>query len=192
MERAHWQYYLTVVDDLETLSRYIEIDPANYATHSVELVRILLAAGSEIDVVAKVLCQRVDESVSPRNIDEYRDVLMRAFPSISSIEVSMPKCGLSFTPWSEWSEGRNPDWWRRYNGVKHERHVCYSDANLGNALKAAAGLCVLVCYLYHDFFETKVIRRPLLFLDNRHSGGGPLLCGQVYRLPEFPKEKTQS
>jgi hypothetical protein len=191
MERPHWQYYLTLVDDLETLSRYVEIAPTNYSTYSVELVRILLAAGSEVDVVAKVLCQSVIEHSGSRNMDNYREVLMGAFPRIPLIEVSMPKFSLAFTPWADWAKGKNPSWWQAYNGVKHERHNRFVDANVCNALCAAAGLCVLVCYLYHDFFETKVIRKPLLFLDDKHVSGSHPLCGLLYRMPEFVSKKEQ-
>jgi len=99
--------------------------------------------------------------------------------------VSIPKYILALTPWLDWDQGNNPAWWRSYNNVKHERNAHYAEANLGNALSAIAGLCVLVCYLYHDFFESNVIRRPLLFLDNKHTSGGTLLYGNRYRLPEF-------
>ena len=43
MERPHWEYYLAVVQDLETVARYVEITQLNVATHSVEFVRILLS-----------------------------------------------------------------------------------------------------------------------------------------------------
>jgi len=186
MERPHWQYYLTVVDDLVTLSRYVEITPSNYGTHSVELVRLLLTVGSEIDVVAKVLCQSVRSDTPVRNIDDYRDMLVKAFPGLPKVEVSMPKFGLTFSPWAEWEAGMNPSWWRKYNDVKHERNVCFADANLENTLLASAGLCVLVCHLYHEYFATKVIMRPVLFLDAKHISGGHLLCGNMYRLPDYP------
>jgi hypothetical protein len=42
---------------------------------------------------------------------------------------------------------RNPNWWRSYNDVKHERQGHFASANLGNALDAMAGLFVLVSYL---------------------------------------------
>jgi len=185
MERPHWEYYRTVVQDLETLSRYVEFAPSNYTTHSIELVRILLSVGSEIDVVSKVLCQQVAPQALAKSIDDYRAVLFKEYPKLPTVEVSIPKHSLIFAPWKDWERGVNPIWWRSYNKVKHERNKHYNQANLENALLATAGLCILVSYLYHNYFESKVIRRPLLFLDNKHEANGAPLCAGRYSLPDF-------
>ncbi len=190
MERPHWSYYLTVVQDLMAVSRHVELAEDNYSTYSIELVRMLLAIGSEIDVVAKVLCRQANPTTSAANMDEYRTILMGTYPSLTAVEVSMPKHGLTFTPWLEWRQAANPSWWRVYNKVKHERNEYYREANLRNVLQATAGLCVLVCYLYHEFFESEVIKRPLLFLDSKHISDGPLLYGNRYRLPDFQPPAT--
>jgi hypothetical protein len=52
----HWDYYLTLEEDLKNLARYIDINSNNFNTYSIELVRILQIAASEIDVVLKLLC----------------------------------------------------------------------------------------------------------------------------------------
>jgi hypothetical protein len=54
--------------------------------------------------------------------------------------------GLVRLPWQQWDRGENPNWWRSYNDVKHERHGHFASANLENALDAVAGLLVLVSY----------------------------------------------
>jgi len=59
----HWNYFLALESDLERVSRYIEFDKANFKTYSIELAHLLLAASSEVDVVAKTLCQRIDSKI---------------------------------------------------------------------------------------------------------------------------------
>lgn len=50
----NWQYLITLDSGLKELSRYVDIRSENFNTFSIEFVRLLLAAGSEIDVVAKL------------------------------------------------------------------------------------------------------------------------------------------
>mgnify|MGYP001151620710 CR=1 FL=1 len=94
MERPHWEYYLTLVDDIDRISRYVEITKDNYGVYSIELVRVLLAAGSEVDVVAKLLCRSVAPSESTENINDYRTVLLGAYPKLPDIKVAMPRHGI--------------------------------------------------------------------------------------------------
>lgn len=151
MQRPHWEYYLTIVQDLENLSRYVDFSEHNSQTYSIELVRLLLSICSEVDVVCKVLCRPfVSSGKKPGKIDEYRKVLIAQYPQLPDIVVSASKHSLSFRPWESWNKSINPDWWRAYNDVKHERDSFYHQATLWNVLMAASGLCVLVGYLYRD------------------------------------------
>ena len=52
---VHWNYFLAFDSDAEKLSRYIEFTTDNFEAYSIELVRLLLSAASEVDVVAKLL-----------------------------------------------------------------------------------------------------------------------------------------
>jgi len=54
----HWRYFLLLEEDLMVLARYIEFTKDNYDSYSVELGRILLSAGSEVDVVANKLAKK--------------------------------------------------------------------------------------------------------------------------------------
>jgi hypothetical protein len=56
---VHWNYFLAFDSDAEKLSRYIEFTKENEKTYSIELVRLLLSTASEVDVVAKLLCNKV-------------------------------------------------------------------------------------------------------------------------------------
>ena len=57
---------------------------------------------------------------------------------------------IELQPFQNWSPSptyKSPDWWRPYNGVKHERLENFRKANLKNVANALAGLYVLELYL---------------------------------------------
>jgi hypothetical protein len=172
MNHPHWQYYLSLVDDVDRLSRFVELAESNFTAHSVECTRILLAAASEVDVVAKVLCERRAPGSKARNIEDYGNILLPAYSGLTAIEVSIPRVGLDFLPWRDWTTTTRPAWWGHYNKVKHERHNFASEGNLGNALNAVAGLCVLVSYLDYDYVSKLNVHRPFFFLSRKYDGPG--------------------
>lgn len=131
-------------------ARFVEPTSANMACYSVEFARILLAAGSEVDVLCKVLCQQHRLPVRPVNIDGYRAAITARFPGFTELQIRVPRYGLVRLPWQQWDQNGNPSWWRSYNNVKHERSDHFTSANLGNALDAVAGLFVLVSYLCEE------------------------------------------
>ncbi len=190
MKYPHWQYYLSLVEDVDRASRYVELAKANYETYSTEFTRLLLATGSEIDVVAKLLCKSIDSSSKPENIVECGQILLSSHPGLTSVEVTIPRCGLNFVPWRDWTNDERPCWWSSYNRVKHERNTYFSEADLGNVLRAVAGLCVLVCYLYYNDFIAKGLatRQPFFYLDAKYNAGGAILFAPKTQLPDFSSE----
>lgn len=116
--------------------------------YSIEFARILLAAGSEVDVLCKVLCKEHQLPVRPANIEGYRHAITARFPGFTKLEIQVPRYNLLLLPWQQWEQSKTPHWWRSYNNVKHERHGHFANANLGNTLDAVAGLFTLVSYLY--------------------------------------------
>jgi hypothetical protein len=152
--KLHWNYFIALEDDLDALSRYIEFCPSNLNVFSIELAHLLFAAASEVDVVAKSICKIVAPSAKRENIDHYRSVLNKpsgvptCFKPLSKIPVSVPRYGLAFKPWENWCEDKNPDWWRSYNNVKHERNKHFQEATLQNALNALGALLTLNLYYY--------------------------------------------
>ena len=187
MKYPHWQYYMSILRDLEVFSRYVEISPDNYATYGVELTRLLLSAGSEIDVVAKLLCKEVNSGIFADSINDYQQILMQRFPHLPEIEVSLPKYLISLKPWSDWIDNKTPKWWNCYNKVKHQRSDHFREANLENTLLATSGLCILVCYLYHENLSSLTGITPLfMFLDRKYmTGGVSVLTRTGYVLPDF-------
>lgn len=147
---VHWNYFLALDADTSAMSRYIEFTEKNFDTYSVELARLLMAAASEVDVLAKTACSRVAPAKKPGKIDQYKAILATGRPNLESYPVQIRRYGLVLTPWSNWTSGTNPLWWRAYNDVKHERNNHYSKANLKNALNAVAGLFVMLIYAFPD------------------------------------------
>ncbi len=131
---AHWNYLLAIENDLEILSRYIEFDETNFECFSVEIARLLLTSGSEVDVVCKQLCRKLTPSSTADNIHEYRDEIKSIYPNIHDFDVLLPRYGLRLKPWGDWNIPDGvPSWWTAYNKVKHHRDSDYHRANLRNA-----------------------------------------------------------
>ena len=131
------------------LSRYVEFDQRNYGCFSIEMARILLAAGAESDVVCKQICKTADSASKADDIHDYRKEITAVFPSMIGFGVRIPRFGLDLVPWDEWGKKNGvPFWWTAYNKTKHERAAEYQRANLKNVLNAVAGLFVAVLHLY--------------------------------------------
>ncbi len=145
----HWNYFLYLEDDIANLSRWIEFTKNNFDCYSIELARLLMAACSETDVVAKRLCSIIDKDSRASSIHKYREVITNSCKRITSVQVEMPRYGLTFTPWSSWNEEKvSPLWWNANNKVKHQRSDHFDKANLKNTLNAAAGLLILLVLYY--------------------------------------------
>lgn len=160
----HWNYFLSLEQDVSNLARYVEPAPNNYSCYSMELARILFAASSEIDVVAKQLCKRLDPEGKAENMANYRKVILANFQEIALSQVEIPRFGISLKPWSAWGTGGNPSWWSAYNNVKHHRHTHFAEANVEHALNAVAGLFVILLFFYPEEAEQgRLSPDPTLF-----------------------------
>jgi hypothetical protein len=74
---SHWNYFLAIERDLETLARYVEFDSKNFECFSIETARLLLAAAAEVDIVCKQICRQADQSSKACKINHYRDEIER-------------------------------------------------------------------------------------------------------------------
>ena len=193
MQYPHWQYYLSLSEDVERLSRYVSLIEDNYQTSSIECTLILLSASSEVDVVFKLLCEGVSPGCNPKNIEDYGNIILDRFPLLKTTVVVVGRCGLSFQPWGHWTKTHRPKWWQDYQKVKHQRHEHADLGNLKNALYAVAGLCVLVSYLYYfDFLHEGLgIRRPFIFLDRLYDGAGKMLFSPAIFLEDLETYRSQ-
>lgn len=169
----HWNYFLALEKDLENLSRYIEFCQSNFNCYSLELARILLASASEVDVVAKQLCQKLNLGSEADNIHHYRDEIKIVYPQLPDFKVLIPRYGLTLLPWSNWNRSQGvPIWWTAYNKVKHHRNTDFKRANLKNVLNAVSGLFVVTLYFYKEKAERAELipAQSLLRVSEVHFG----------------------
>src|SRR5947207_537638 len=101
----HWNYFLALESDLEQISRYIEFDENNFRTYSIELAHLLLAASSEVDVIAKGICEFLEPTSPAENINQYQGIIRRKLPEFSKELVYVPRFSLTLKPWSNWKAG---------------------------------------------------------------------------------------
>lgn len=177
-----WNYYLTLVKELETVSDFIEFDEANYQTYSVELAKILMAASSEVDVVMKQICNSLNKRKKHKNIDDYKKTIKANTIKDFFINeaVVLPRHGLELHPWDNWKGANNPDWWGAYNKIKHERNEHFSKATLKNTLNAMAALFVSIIYL-------RAIERMPLHNDDDYDSSVPAAWGALTPRERFLK-----
>lgn len=158
--KVHWNYFLALENDMETLARYVELHPDNWKVYSIELAHLLFAASSEVDAIAKVLCKQIDAQAPARDINDYRTLISGHFPDFLTTVVHVPRYGLELRPWTNWANDKSPDWWRSYNNVKHERDSKFVEATLENSLNALAGLLVIAYHLYTQLEITRTDATP--------------------------------
>ncbi|MBW2740635.1 MAG: hypothetical protein JRE64_17735 [Deltaproteobacteria bacterium] len=159
----HWNYFLALESDVERLSRFVEFTSINFGTYSIEIAHLFLAASSEVDVVAKQLCNRIDVVSNAEKINQYRKVIKKYLPGFSNGAITIPRYGLEFRPWSDWINDSTPDWWKAHNSVKHQRDESFESANLENVLKAMAGLFMLILHYYRAIDTQRIEPPPSLF-----------------------------
>ena len=180
----HWDYYLLLEDDLQEILEYIEPCNENFQTFGPKLAKLLLSAGSEIDVAFKDLIKIRDPKAlsahdTNANMNLYRkfahDNLRREF---YAVEIGIARSQYACTPWDTWwdfSEEGDPipkdnalPWWTAYNNVKHHRTENYNQATLGNVLEAMAALFMLIGSIARaeKRFDGYRIPKILLYCDS--------------------------
>jgi len=179
----YWQHFLALEADFSATARYVEFSDKNFATFSVEYAKLILAIGSEVDVLCKIVCEKIDSTALRGNIDDYQKIIS-SHTQIASEEVLIRRYSLAFKPWHAWSEGNNPSWWRSYNNVKHERNSYYGEANLRNCAEAISGLFVVVLYCHKAEQSTESLEPcPILLGREREPGNWATESG--YAVPDF-------
>ena len=179
----YWQHFLALEADFAATSRFVEFSQKNFPTYSIEYAKLLLAVGSEIDVLCKIMCERVDAAAKRNNMDDYRTCLT-AHTKIASEEVLIRRHNLDFKPWAAWATGKNPSWWRSYNNVKHQRDLHFPEANFENTANAIGALFVIVLYCHKAEGSADALE-PYPVLLGRDQEPGHLLLESAYSLPPF-------
>ena len=149
--KLYWNYYLQLESDFFSYSPYCEIDTANDNAFSIKYLQLLLSVCGEIDSICKTFCKTLDGSLDTDNagILEYIPVLLRNYPTFAGETVRV--LGYHYRemqPWKSIVKGYVPNWWSRYNAVKHHRDEKenYKHANQKNAIEALSALYILIEY----------------------------------------------
>ena len=83
--KSYWNYYLELEEQLLQTKRFVDFDTSNYKTFSIEYLKLLQAACSEIDVVAKIMAEKFDSNfvkLNNKNIQKWGFVLQQHFNDI--------------------------------------------------------------------------------------------------------------
>lgn len=149
--KLYWNYYLQLESDFFSYSPYCEIDTANDDTFSIKYLQLLLSVCGEIDSICKTFCKALDDGLDSdkAGILEYIPVLLRNYPTFAGETVRV--LGYHYRemqPWKSIGKGYVPNWWSRYNAVKHHRDEKenYKHANQKNAIEALSALYILIEY----------------------------------------------
>lgn len=180
----HWNYFLSIEEDLHKLGRYVDFSEQNHSTYSIEIARILMTACAEIDVVLKQLCLAINGNSTADNINKYHDLIAKHSGNFKTFKVIIPTQKLELTPWLLWENRNPPLWWSANNKVKHQRHEHFDKATLGNCLNAVAGLYITVLHLYsHQANKGELLQLPRLFnvVDEYFNGTSMGRYGHSFR-----------
>lgn len=161
----YWRFFETLENDFLATERFVSLDEDNYDTFSVEYNRLYQSIGSEIDVIAKLLCNLLGDHKADKIYDYYKTIT--SYCGMFTDEQVCINRSVTIKPWDKWiiknMNGKeklfNPEWWSLYNKVKHNRQtVCtdnkskwydkpyYKCATQYNVLSALAGLYILEFY----------------------------------------------
>ena len=120
--KSYWNYYLELEEQLIQTKRFVDFDISNYKTFSIEYLKLLQAACSEIDVVAKIIAEKFEPSFSKldnKNIQKWGFVIQKYFKEIQHIKV----CFLNdfcITPWQNWEYEQYKD---KKNSIRLEMSI---------------------------------------------------------------------
>lgn len=179
--QRYWKYYLMLEKDFLETERYLTIDELNFQAFSNEYIKQYQAICSEIDVIAKSFCKQLDSTFSGNNIDAYCKVILDNNEDFSNRVVNVRNRNIRLVPWGNWhysTETRenetfrivahNPDWWKKYNKIKHNRTTIntetqlpyYKLANQKNTLYSLAALFQLELYYYRLLHQVLFANEP--------------------------------
>ena len=162
--------YKILEDNVIELSKYVTIDPANYATFSLQLHTLFISICSEIDSLTGEFCKKINEDEKDVfNILDKIKTIMRSYPNLKNwrVETKFPFTKDNFVPFTN-LEYQKHSWWTDYNAVKHNRTEKYAEnrynyqkATLKNVLYSMAALYLLLLKL------TKVLNIEENFLNSQ-------------------------
>lgn len=152
---TYWNYYLQLENDFFSCSPYCEIDTVNDKAFSVKYLQLLLSICGEIDSICKTFCSLLDDTLDLKEagMKDYIPILCRCYPTFANETAEI--YGYKYRelqPWKSIAMGHVPNWWQRYNAIKHHRDQKtnglenYKYANQKNAIEALSALYIILQY----------------------------------------------
>ena len=179
--QRYWNYYLLLEKDFLDIEQYLTIDEVNFNSFSNEYIKQYQTICSEIDVISKSYCREMENRFNGNRINTYCKCIIDNNADFPNRVIEVNNRNLKITPWKDWdyseetqSNGRikilanNPDWWQKYNKIKHNRTTInnetglpyYKLANQKNVLNALAALFQLEMYYYRLLRQNHFIIEP--------------------------------
>lgn len=153
LDRNSWDYMRMIEREFVRTLDFVSLSEEHAEVHSNEYAKLLLLAGSEADNLMKFIASRA-ANAPVTNVKKYQAVLCAYYSDFHTVEISVPRNNRSVLPFAAWAKKENaPEWWKAYNGVKHDRHANFREANQENCLQAIAALVVLNLYKFGDCLE---------------------------------------
>lgn len=116
-EKKYLSYYLLLESDFIETFNYVSVESDNYKAYSNTYLKLLLAIGSEIDVIRKFIVNLFYPSFDEKKQNPNK-LLMECFSDIKELEIKFKTTDEVLRP-RDYS--KEPDWWAAYNEIKHNR-----------------------------------------------------------------------
>lgn len=156
-----WTYYLQLENDFYKTINYVELSEENDNAYSKEYAKQYLSICSEIDVVCKLLCEKIDSSKKYENITDYAKLLSE-YEGLKYTEVFCNYTKQKYIPFDSWDETNSPFWWKNYNSVKHNRmkNENFRKSNQKNVFYSLMALFLLNRHLCKIICAGKIVKDP--------------------------------
>lgn len=139
--------YEIIVRDLLKVFEYVDPTNDNLNAYSHRLFELLLRASTEFETNCKrILCANGYPKPSGKmNISDYRRINAACRLSDYRLHLGLWSPPMLLRPFEAWAgPSGQPDWYQAYTHAKHDRLVRFSEASLGNVVRAVAGLLTVL------------------------------------------------
>ena len=144
----HWNYFLSIEEELINTSQFVEFDLDNLKTFSIEYTKIILEACAEVDVLLTQIGKIFDQTKSQPNFKDHFKIIKANVHSLITEKLCIDQYGIDIHPYEEWKIDKKLDWHETYNNLKHNRGEYYKEGNLENSLYSVAALFSTVVHYY--------------------------------------------
>lgn len=157
------------------VEQYLAIDKLNYQAFSNEYIKQYQTICSEIDVIAKSYCTELNGGFHGDTIGSYCRCITDNNVDFINRKINVRERDISLSPWKDWTyitvtqsngtvkiNSNNPDWWTKYNKIKHNRTTIngetqlpyYKLANQKNVINSLSALFQLELYYFRKLQQT--------------------------------------